>query len=221
MDPQDDPEARIRELERPLSEEARTSEMGAAPPGGYAHPPTPPPLSYGAPFETTRVRPAGGVPWLWIMLAVFAVGALALAAGIAVFAGHVVSSGGSIIGSPGNRPTISRRNGPLTTSPHSLPGTANSGTQAPIPPGANISVTGISENRTVACNDSFVSVSGVSNRVTITGHCASLTVSGVRNMVTVDAADSIDASGFNNQVTFHSGSPSIDKSGGSNVVQRG
>ncbi|HME50571.1 DUF3060 domain-containing protein, partial [Mycobacterium sp.] len=39
--------------------------------------------------------------------------------------------------------------------------------------------------------------------------------------VTVDAADSIEASGFNNQVTFHSGSPSVDKSGESNVVQQG
>ena len=55
----------------------------------------------------------------------------------------------------------------------------------------------------------------------ITGHCASLTVSGVQNSITVDAVDTIDASGFNNKVTYHSGSPKITKSGDGNVVQQG
>ena len=32
---------------------------------------------------------------------------------------------------------------------------------------------------------------------------------------------SIEAAGFNNQVTYHSGSPKISKSGESNVVQQG
>ena len=36
MKPEDDPEARIRELERPLAETARASEIGKYPaPGGY------------------------------------------------------------------------------------------------------------------------------------------------------------------------------------------
>jgi Protein of unknown function (DUF3060) len=55
----------------------------------------------------------------------------------------------------------------------------------------------------------------------ITGHCKSLDVSGVQNKVTVDAVDTIEASGFNNQITYHTGSPSIDKSGDGNVVQQG
>jgi hypothetical protein len=55
----------------------------------------------------------------------------------------------------------------------------------------------------------------------ITGHCASLSVSGVQNSVTVDAADSIEASGFSNHIIYHSGSPGIDKSGDGNVVQQG
>ncbi|MDT5318926.1 MAG: hypothetical protein QOJ56_1129 [Mycobacterium sp.] len=76
-------------------------------------------------------------------------------------------------------------------------------------------------NRTIACNGSSVSVSGVSNTVVITGHCTSLSVSGVQNAVTVDAADSIEASGFSNHITYHTGSPSIDKSGDGNVVQQG
>jgi hypothetical protein len=46
-------------------------------------------------------------------------------------------------------------------------------------------------------------------------------VSGVQNSVTVDAVDTIETSGFNNHVTYHTGSPSINKAGESNVVQRG
>jgi hypothetical protein len=46
-------------------------------------------------------------------------------------------------------------------------------------------------------------------------------VSGVQNVVTVDTADTIEVSGFTNQITYHGGSPSIDKSGDGNVVQRG
>ncbi len=41
-----------------------------------------------------------------------------------------------------------------------------------------VSVAGINENRTLACDDNPVSVSGVSNTVVITGHCTSLSVSG-------------------------------------------
>jgi Protein of unknown function (DUF3060) len=49
--------------------------------------------------------------------------------------------------------------------------------------------------------------------VVITGHCASLIVSGAKNVITVDATDTINASGFENQITYDSRSPSIDKSG--------
>ena len=55
----------------------------------------------------------------------------------------------------------------------------------------------------------------------INGHCTSLTVSGIQNTVTVDAVDSIDASGFNNKVTYHTGTPKVSNLGGSNVVQQG
>jgi Protein of unknown function (DUF3060) len=89
------------------------------------------------------------------------------------------------------------------------------------PAGASLSIAGINNNRAIACNGSAISVSGVSNTVVITGHCASLSVSGVQNNVTVEAVDSIEASGFNNQITYHTGSPSIDKSGDGNVVHQG
>jgi hypothetical protein len=55
----------------------------------------------------------------------------------------------------------------------------------------------------------------------ITGHCTGLTVSGSNNTVTVDAADTINAVGSNNKVTYHSGSPSVGSYGQSNVVSQG
>lgn len=46
-------------------------------------------------------------------------------------------------------------------------------------------------------------------------------MSGMQNSVTVDEADTIAASGFDNEVTYHSGSPKITKAGDSNEVERG
>jgi hypothetical protein len=45
-------------------------------------------------------------------------------------------------------------------------------------------------------------------------------VSGVQNKVTLDTADQIQASGLDNVVTYHSGSPDINNAG-NNVVQQG
>jgi Protein of unknown function (DUF3060) len=86
--------------------------------------------------------------------------------------------------------------------------------------GGQTNVSGVSKNETIACNDGVVHISGITNTVTITGHCVNVTVSGSQNHVTVDAADAISASGLDNQVTYHSGSPQIDNFG-NNVVQQG
>jgi hypothetical protein len=242
MNSQDDPEERIRELERPLADTARASESGqAAPPGGYPYsygpsgavppPPPPPPQSpwtYGGPLSGPPPRsPSGNRTW-WILGTVIVVGFLALAGGIAAFAAHQLSGVRSTIGSPPTIPTISGTFGPPSTTPRtsrtptpSKTRTATPSTSPTAPPGGSLSVSGINENRTIACNDNIVSVSGVSNTVVITGHCNSLTVSGVQNAITVDAVDSIDASGFDNKITYHSGNPKISNAGGSNVVQQG
>ncbi len=163
----------------------------------------------------------------WILGTVIVIGMLALAGGIAAFAAHQLSGVRSIIESP---PTIPRG----TTSPPSIPNSPSSRSPSPTkteatspstsptpPPGGKLSVSGINESRTIACNDSFVSVSGVSNTVVITGHCARVSVSGVQNSITVDAVDDIDAAGFNNKVTYHSGTPKISNPGDSNVVEQG
>jgi hypothetical protein len=65
-----------------------------------------------------------------------------------------------------------------------------------------------------------VNISGIRNTVNITGHCVKVSVSGVENVVTVDEADTLGASGFNNRITYHSGSPQVDNAG-SNVVEQG
>ena len=231
MNAEDDPERRIRELEQPLSDAARASELGGAQPaGGYNYqsppwagapvPPPPPPGSYGGgPFMAPR-PPSGNRAW-WILGALFVVGVLALVGGIAAYAAHQFSRAGSVVLS--TPPSISRTTTAPRTSPDRRQANAENPSAAPstAPPGGNLTVAGINENQTIACNDNTVDVSGVSNTVVITGHCTSLTVSGVQNAITVDAVDTIDASGFNNKITYHTGSPKISKSGEGNVVQQG
>ncbi|HKI39327.1 MAG: DUF3060 domain-containing protein [Mycobacterium sp.] len=223
MDPQDDPEKRIRELERPLADAAHASESGSPPPGAPPPPATPAgaPWTYGGPFMgPPPQRPSGNRMW-WILGTVIVIGTLALAGGIAAFAAHQFSGVRSIIESPPTAP------GGTSSSPRS-PGPSASRAKTPgpstspaPPPGARLSVSGINENRTIACDDNIVSVSGVSNTVVITGHCTQISVSGVQNSITVDSVDAIDASGFNNKVTYHSGTPEVGNSGDSNVVEQG
>jgi hypothetical protein len=238
MEPQDDPEKRIRDLERPLADTARASELGEPARGGLGYPPpppgpvppapppynappaydAPPAYSYAGPYGTPPKSSGGNRLW-WILGAVIVVAVLALAGGIAAFAGHQFSRVRSIIASTPTS-TVRVTNAPGTT-PRG-PNASASGTPTPVPQwGGQLTVSGINENRTVACNDSTVTVSGISNTVVLTGHCASLTVSGMKNVVTVDAVDNIDASGLDNQVTFHSGSPQISNSGSENTVQQG
>lgn len=224
----EDPEDRIRELERPLAETARASEQGSSqpagqnyPPGPGGAPPPPPTWTYGGPIPGPPLQhPSSNRVW-WILGTVVVIGVLALAGGIAAFAAHQISGVKSIIASP---PTISTTFSPPSMSTNPVPSRRKSpspSTSPTAPPGTELSVAGINENRTIACNDNIVNVSGVSNTVTINGHCTSLSVSGVQNSVTVETVEAIDASGFNNKVTYHSGAPKISNSGGSNVVQQG
>jgi hypothetical protein len=226
MKPEDDPEARIRELERPLADTARASEAGSTqPPGGYPYPPgpaapPPPPVNYGTSFPPRAPRPPSSSR-LWVVLAAFFVIGLISVVGSFINSAHRSSRGGLVTLSP--TPSISASNPAPTASPTQTPsaGPATTPPVVPAPASQTQTIAGINEVQTLTCNASIVSISGVSNTVVIHGHCQSLTVSGVQNKVTVDAVDSIEASGFNNQITYHTGSPSIDKSGDNNVVQQG
>ncbi|HEY6819409.1 MAG TPA: DUF3060 domain-containing protein [Mycobacterium sp.] len=239
MKSEDDPEARIRELEQPLAEAARASEAGEnRPPSKWAPPPTsampPPPgaaFPPGPPMSPPSSLPYGGGFFpspsprsnrtVWIIAGVFVIGMIALPAGIFLFTAHQVSRSGmtTLLPIPSistASPTASATIPPTNATAPSMPSTSVS----TAPAGENITVSGISEARTIACNGGSVSVSGITNNVVITGHCASVNVSGIQNQITVDAADTIQASGSGNQVTYHTGSPTIGNSGFGNVVQR-
>jgi hypothetical protein len=216
MKSEDDPEARVRELEEPLAETARASEAAAnrppskwAPPSGQPVQPSPS-LPYGG---SPASPPTGAGPQSlirWIMVAAFVVGMIALPIVIFSIAGHQISRSG-----------VSALNPAPSTAATRAPGAGQSMTAAtPAPAGANLSIAGINESRTVVCKDGKVNVSGVGNEVVIAGHCTLLDVSGVRNKVTVDAADTIQASGFDNQIFYLTGTPQIQQSGQGNVVQK-
>jgi Protein of unknown function (DUF3060) len=247
MKSEDDPEARIRELEQPLTDAARASETAAnqspgkwAPPSGPPAPPssvTPaappsgppvpplsappfsplPPLPYNDSFSGPPRRSQGRI--LWIAIAVFVMGMIALPIGIFLFSAHQVSRSGlpSMFPIP-SFPSVNSN--PSGTMPHT-PGAAPSTSATTAPAGDNITVSGISEMRTIACNGGSVSVSGITNNVVITGHCARVIVSGIQNQITVDAAETIQASGSENQITYHTGSPTIGNSGIGNLVHKG
>jgi hypothetical protein len=238
MKSEDDPEARIRELEQPLTDAARASETAAnqspgkwAPPSGPPAPPSGPPvpplsappfsglppLPYSDSFSTPPRRSQGRI--LWIAIAVFIMGMIALPIGIFLFSAHQVSR--SVLPSMFPTPSFPSINPiPSGAMPHT-PGAAPSTSATTAPAGENITVSGISEMRTIACNGGNVSVSGITNNVVITGHCVSVIVSGIQNQITVDAADTIQASGSENQITYHAGSPKIGNSGIGNVVNKG
>ncbi|HEY2088821.1 MAG TPA: DUF3060 domain-containing protein [Mycobacterium sp.] len=234
MKSEDDPEARIRELEQPLAEAAQASEASANPPPSKwppppasafpppAGPPMPPPSSLpygGGLFPGPSAQSSRSNRTLWIILGVFVIGMIALPAGIFLFTAHQVSRSGMTPLLP--IPSISTASPTASATMPPTTATPPSASVSTAPAGENITVSGISEVRTIACNGGSVSVSGITNNVVITGHCASVSVSGIQNQITVDAADTIQASGSGNHVTYHTGSPTIGNSGFGNAVQRG
>jgi hypothetical protein len=230
MKPEDDPEARIRELERPLADTARASEDGGgqAPtdysyPTGSALPPATPPPSYGSPSPWASPRPSSRNRLWWLLAAFFIIGTIAVPLGLAAFGIHRATHGGFVSIPPMPSITTNTAAPSASAAQTSAPASSTPPSAAPTATaaGASLTISGINESRTIACNHSAITVSGISNQVVITGHCASLNVSGVKNSITVDAVDTIDASGFNNQISYHTGSPTIENSGQQNLVQQG
>ena len=227
MKSEDDAEARIRELEQPLADAARASEGAANPPPGKwappSGPPMPPPttLPYSGSFQTPPTgtpRPGRG---LWILLALFVIGMIALPIAIFMYGAHQVSRSGltTLLPAPSHSSMSPSPSGVVPSATAAAPSAPSAVTTAPV--GGNITVSGISEVRTIVCNGGSVSVSGITNNVTITGHCASVSASGIQNQITVDASDKIQASGSGNQITYHTGSPTVGNSGLNNVVHKG
>lgn len=233
MSSHDDPEARIRDLERSLSEQSseltRASWEGESP--AYRPPPPPPGHSaphqpYGMPYQPTTT-PAGGAGRGWILWVVMAAVVAAIIGGAIAFFVNVFSTVGPVVETFGRSSTgsstVSSGGGPFDVPPSRSGGNRPPApTVVPVPPaGGDISVSGVGSVKTITCNDSVVNVSGVNNRIVITGQCASVTVSGVENTVTVESSVQISASGMSNRVTYLSGTPVIDNSGSSNTVEHG
>lgn len=234
MKPEDDPEARIRELEQPLADTARASELGEQ--GGYNYPPPPPgpvpppmpptmpPPGYGysSPYPGATPRSSSGMRWFWILAAVGVLGVLVLVGGIAAYAAHQFSHDDLVVPSPSESTSttlVPSRTAPSTGKTRTP--SAGPSPSATAPAGGEVTVSGINENRTIACSGNVITISGISNTVVLTGHCATVNVSGLQNVITVDNVDTIEASGLNNKVTYHSGSPKISKNGSGNVVEQG
>jgi hypothetical protein len=74
---------------------------------------------------------------------------------------------------------------------------------------------------TIDCNDGNLRLDGDDNTYAITGHCRRLDIFGSANHVTVDSADTISAFGDDNAVIYHSGAPTINKTGNNNIVTQG
>lgn len=235
MDPKDDPEARIRELERPLAEAARTSELGAGSsatppptqpwtyPNSFPPPPPGPPAPWPGyepyPAPPQPQRSAGSSTHLFLVFGGFV---LFLVVGGLVTAYLTFSK--TDTGDAGDTATGTVTDSQSTTIRQTtVNGIPVPGSVAPtqVPAGETVIVSGINEHRTVECQDHTVIVSGIQNELEITGHCAAVTVSGVENVITVESAETIGVSGFDNRVTYRTGEPEVSKSGQSNVVERG
>lgn len=237
MEPDGDPEARIRDLERPLAQQANASELTTRPYEASPSADVPvPPYRY-EDYPQTAPYPAApqwGSPYhappqyvvhkrsraLWLIPLV--VGGVVLAGAIALIGFFAADDSGPRSYNPAP-PTVAGGGGPLDP-PRADPRAPRTPTPEVtdiVSTGQSLSVSGIDQNRSVRCAGGAVSVSGIRNTVEISGDCAVVTVSGFENVVSVQAAQNITASGFDNRVTYSSGAPQIANSGRGNVVEAG
>jgi hypothetical protein len=217
-----DPEERIRELERRLADPAggpRENVLGryevrpTQAPGMFPPPPNPgwlpppiqgvmPPPSPGAiPSSYDLLRYQGGRPRrfgsAWLVLLV---PAILFLIGVAYHLYRVATPSAPW---------------PDTSS------SANPSNALTVGPGGNLTVGPSSQTLTLVCNHGNLTVDGNTGQVNVTGHCARLTVKGSHNKVNADTADTIDTEGSDNQVVYHTGAPEITVGGSANTVNRG
>lgn len=247
MSREEDPEARIRQLEQSaaqygaveLGTEQYTSSQAADPTAQLPPPVYGTPPAYGAPpaYGDPYSAPPFGVSYLQVqkkgapvglVFGIIAVFVVILFGVVGVVVWNVTKNVGSISTREGGETTFGRPGGsfeepgtarPTGSAPTVLPTGEPSPEVVVAPAGGQYSVSGVDEFETVDCNGSNISVSGVNNTVTLLGHCLSVSVSGVENKVTVDSADHIGASGFDNEVIYHSGTPQIDATSRNSVAQ--
>jgi len=234
MSSHDDPEARIRDLERSLSEQSTELTHSVHDTDRQAadeyHRPSPPPYlptqqHHGVPFPPP-VTTSAGAGRGWILYAVLAtVVAVGIGGAVTFFVNAFHTVGSVVDVFDGGPPAVEGGGGPFDVPSGQSGGIQPTATTlapaVPAVPGDVVTVSGVGENRTIACEGGVVNISGVDNRVVITGRCARVSVSGVEIVVTVAEALRISASGFDNRVTYLAGTPDVDQSGNANVVERG
>jgi hypothetical protein len=109
---------------------------------------------------------------------------------------------------------------PATSLPGAEP-TADLSSALTVGPGGNLTQEPSSETLTVVCNQAELTIGGNANSAYVAGHCAHLIVKGSHNKVVVDNADAIDTDGSGNQVVYHTGAPQISVGGTQNIVRKG
>jgi Protein of unknown function (DUF3060) len=207
----DDPEKRIRELERELADSTRPPQsrppytgdaqpyMGDAPPPTVDAPYTANPYAANPPY-TANPPYAGNAPYVrdptwgvdfrpprrrsrypWFIVLIV----------LGIFVPTIVSLVAHFATS--NRVRSSFGNGSGAT--------ASSNNPTAVPQGGELRVGGNMEGKTVACNDGKLTLYGTNSDYSITGHCVSLTVGGFNNKATVDSADTLESTGYSNTVT--------------------
>ncbi len=187
----DDPEKRIRELERRLAD-------ASAGPREYAPARDEPSASENyREYDLLRRRRFGTI-WL-ISLVPFVLL-------IAILVLHPYRA--------------ERHPAPVTSLPAAEP-TADLSGALTVVPGGNLTEEPTNATFTVVCDRAEVTVGGTGNSAYVAGHCAHLIVRGSHNRVVADNADAIDADGSGNRVIYHGGAPRIPVGGNDNVVTKG
>jgi hypothetical protein len=154
----------------------------------------------------------------WIVLGLLVLGQVI--GGVSIISGRFPNRTHPVAGTA-TGPTVVGGGGAVPRSSPSQPSRPSPPRPPSRPTERTVSVSGVGNERTIACDDTIVNVSGVDNRVVLTGPCARVVVSGVKNVVTLERTGFIDISGMNNRIVFRSGTPEINQSGIDNTVERG
>lgn len=202
----DDPEKRIRELERRLAD-AKGAPRENVPAGDEVGPapnawPPPSPSVHPPNYELLR-RQMNRRRRLSSMWGIFLVPGILL---VSILVFH-----------------------PYRVDKHAPPATAVSGAEPTadlsgaltVGPGGNLTEEPSAATFTVVCDRAELTIAGNGNSAYVAGHCAHLIVSGSRNKVVADNADAIDTDGSANQVIYHGGAPQISVGGTDNIVRKG
>ena len=215
----DDPEKRIRELERGLSDPTRVA-PAVAPAWGYEPRFTPPPAR--VPWRQPIRILVGLSVLLPIVVAIIQVVThLNIGNWISGNGGLITVAHGGTLSFSGNgqhktiacndgRLTVTAINSAVNVTGHCASLTMSGfDTQVNVEKADAVEVSGYGNTVTdTTCNDAQLTLSGYNNALSVGGHCAGLTVSSYGNRVRADSIDNIGVDNYGNSfsITGHCGS---------------